>query len=73
MKTLDEYNKEQEEARTALRERLQRSGMHRAGVACNQCGAEMEYTNPTNMLLSLPPKHEVVCPACGARGYKDVV
>ncbi len=67
MQTLDEYNDEQRERR-----RQAQQDERRAGVACTRCGTQMRYVDPTQILTSFPPKRAVICPACGAHGYKDM-
>lgn len=40
------------------------------GIACPICNMELFDSNPTKILLSLPPQVEVHCQACGCRGYR---
>ncbi len=41
------------------------------GIACDQCGHELQDTNGQH-LTSLPPKTAVQCPQCGFRGYRTL-
>lgn len=62
VKSLHEHNEAQRE-----QYRRQQQGTQKTGVACERCGAELEFVGQA-LLMSDPPKRPVACPACGARG-----
>ena len=65
MKTLSEHNEKFENKFWEI-ERAKR----KANILCNECGTEMIFVDDT-ILASIPPKRNVKCPNCGARGYKN--
>jgi hypothetical protein len=40
------------------------------GLACPQCGGELEDAQPAAVLTSHPPRTPVACPACGWAGTR---
>lgn len=66
---LDEYNTQAEES--WLEAVKEGDGQRPAGVACMECGREMEYED--NVLREVfPPRKKVTCPRCGETGLKVV-
>jgi DNA-directed RNA polymerase subunit RPC12/RpoP len=64
MKTLQEHN-----ADVIQQHKEEKEKSHLSGVACPECGIELEFINPWQMLMSYPPKKSVKCPKCGYNGY----
>ena len=62
MQALSEHNKAAREAISAAKD-----SPHWAGVACDECGAEM-LKDGLAINLSNPPTQWVRCPDCGFRG-----
>ena len=67
MKTIKEHNEEAH--KYTIRQHQQTMP---AGVACDKCGTEMNYTNFNVVLASYPPKKTVVCPNCNYLDYMVV-
>lgn len=42
------------------------------GIACPQCGDELDDLTPGLILPTQPPQTYVACPACGFQGYRNV-
>jgi predicted RNA-binding Zn-ribbon protein involved in translation (DUF1610 family) len=64
MKTLDEWNKER-----AADLRAARTYPKPNGLACPECGAELQDTDGSR-LMSSPPQVRVNCSKCGFFGYR---
>lgn len=74
MKTVNEYNDQIHNVELPIYV----SG-NRAGVCCPKCikhesaeEIEMVFSNPHQILTSIPPKQTVVCPKCNYTDYKIV-
>lgn len=65
METISEYNRRM---RREKEDRIRR--MYNAGVLCDTCRVEMQYTE-VNLRNGLPRTREVRCPECGVMGEKE--
>lgn len=64
MITLLELNK-----RAISKNMLKNIQRYSTGIACDNCGKEMQYTDPGIILLTSPPKEAVNCIFCGYKSY----
>lgn len=53
-----------------LRKAALKSKYRLNGMKCPKCEKELVDTNPNRLLLSSPPKKEVLCQSCGYSGYR---
>jgi len=64
MITLDEHN--------ARRPRIMNQSNEPTpnGIACPDCGKELQDSNPMMVLASNPPQKAINCPSCGYHGFR---
>lgn len=61
LKTIEEYNKEKLDCHNMK---------NNTGIACPDCGFELQFTEMNVMLLTNPPQRTVNCSHCGY--YRNV-
>jgi len=66
MKTLDEHNKERSEWHT----RPFKYPPNRNGIECPKCQSELLDSDPGTLLMSYPPRVNVLCESCGYTGSR---
>ena len=62
LKSLEEHNKE--------RHILYSDKPRKNGIACPECGSELEDSDPHSTLASNPPQKNVNCTKCDYKGYR---
>lgn len=65
MKTLNEHNRDRIK-------KINTPKTYPAGILCPKCEKEMHFKDIQKILLTNPPKQEVICPSCKEIGYKII-